>query len=467
MTILVQAFHQSKNWLIQNPLRWLSLLLIMGLLLFIVALPIIGNFLPIELILIMVFGIGVLFVFWRWPPVGLILTLVGGMLIPFTGPSGINVAAFGIALLVGLWLFDTLVNRRRLVLLSARTTRPLLIFVVITILSFAVGQLTWFNFARQAPLDAQLGGLAINVLAVGAFLVVGYRVRELRWLRWMTWAFLALGTLHIASWIVPGAGPIIGRLFQFQFGSTNNAMFWVWLVALATSQAVVNRKLPMGWRIALGVLVAATLYVAYFLNNDWKSGYVPALLTVAAVIGLRYLRVGLAMALMGIFPAWYIIDQAIAAEEFSFGTRVDAWLIILEMSKKSPFVGFGPANYYYYVPLYRIRGYISVFSSHNQYMDLIAQTGYLGLACILWFAWEVGRLGWRLRNQAAAGFPQAYVYGALGGLIGTLAAGMMVDWFLPFVYNIGFTGFRASVLPWLFLGGLVSLEQITQSQSSS
>jgi hypothetical protein len=34
------------------------------------------------------------------------------------------------------------------------------------------------------------------------------------------------------------------------------------------------------------------------------------------------------------------------------------------------------------------------------------------------------------------------------------------DWILPFVYNIQFTGFQASVLLWTFLGGLVTLEQV-------
>jgi hypothetical protein len=84
----------------------------------------------------------------------------------------------------------------------------------------------------------------------------------------------------------------------------------------------------------------------------------------------------------------------------------------------------------------------------------------LGLVCFIWFAWEAWRLGWRLRARVPDGFAQAYVYGALGGLAGTLAAGMLADWVLPFVYNIGLAGFRASVLGWLFLGGLVALEQM-------
>jgi hypothetical protein len=47
-----------------------------------------------------------------------------------------------------------------------------------------------------------------------------------------------------------------------------------------------------------------------------------------------------------------------------------------------------------------------------------------------------------------------------------VATGMLGDWVLPFVYNIGLAGFRASVLGWLFLGGLVSLEQIARLASS-
>jgi hypothetical protein len=107
------------------------------------------------------------------------------------------------------------------------------------------------------------------------------------------------------------------------------------------------------------------------------------------------------------------------------------------------------------------------FNSHNNYVDIVAQTGMVGLVCFLLFMWEVGRLGWRLREQVPAGFARAYVYGALGGLAGMIVAAMLGDWVLPFVYNIGLDGFRSSMLGWLFIGGLVSLEQIGKSQSRS
>jgi len=135
-----------------------------------------------------------------------------------------------------------------------------------------------------------------------------------------------------------------------------------------------------------------------------------------------------------------------------------------QIIKINPVLGLGFANYYWYTPLFPIRGYAVSFNSHNNYVDILAQTGFVGLVCLLLFFWQVGWLGWRLREQAPAGFAQAYAYGALGGLAGMVVAGMLGDWVLPFFYNVGQSGFRSSMLGWLFLGGLVSLEQMVIRQ---
>ncbi|NMC78657.1 MAG: hypothetical protein GYA59_04775 [Chloroflexi bacterium] len=41
---------------------------------------------------------------------------------------------------------------------------------------------------------------------------------------------------------------------------------------------------------------------------------------------------------------------------------------------------------------------------------------------------------------------------------------MLADWMLPFVYNIGFPGFQASLLVWLFLGGLVAMSAESEGE---
>ena len=75
----------------------------------------------------------------------------------------------------------------------------------------------------------------------------------------------------------------------------------------------------------------------------------------------------------------------------------------------------------------------------------------------------------RLRRRFAAGFAAGYVNGMLAVGIGALVVMLFADWILPFVYNIGFQGFQASVLVWLFMGGLVALENMpdpTQNRPS-
>jgi hypothetical protein len=47
----------------------------------------------------------------------------------------------------------------------------------------------------------------------------------------------------------------------------------------------------------------------------------------------------------------------------------------------------------------------------------------------------------------------------MGGVAATFVAAFLGDWVLPVFYNVGMYGFRASVLSWLFLGGLVAIEQ--------
>jgi O-antigen ligase len=244
-------------------------------------------------------------------------------------------------------------------------------------------------------------------------------------------------------------------------------VFYIWLVAMAFSQAIFNGDLHPRWRLILGGLVLITLYILFFLKFGDKSGWISALVCIAAIIGARSWRAGLALVPVAALSAWYLWTGVVATDEYSISTRFDAWSIMAQIIRISPLLGLGFANYYWYTPLFPIRGYTVSFNSHNNYVDIIAQTGLVGLVCFLWLLWEVGRLGWRLRKHAPAGFAQAYVFGALGGLAGTVVAGMLGDWVLPFFYNVGLDGFRASMLGWLFLGGLVSLEQMVITQKLS
>jgi hypothetical protein len=448
-----------RHHLIQNPQHWLRPLLVMGLLLLSLALAFIASQGQLALVLYLLLGVGLVLIVLRWPRVFLIVASLAGLVVPYVGPSGLNVTMILVALLLGLWLLDMVVRQRQIRLVPSRAVWPLLSFLVIALLSFGVGQLPWFTFARHAPLGAQLGGLAIIVLSAGTFLLVVNQVHELSWLKTMTWLLLAMGAAFMAGTIVPGLSWIPQQLFQ-----SPDPAFWTWIVALALGQAVFNSQLHPRWRVALVVLALVTIYHLVFVRFDTKSGWIPPLVCVVAIIGFRSWRTGLVLAPLAAVAALYLAPSLLASEDYSLSTRSEAWVILVEIVKISPIWGLGFGNYYWYTPLFPIRGFAVSFSSHNNYVDIFAQTGLVGLTCFLWFVGEVGWLGWRLREQVPAGFARAYVYGCLGGLLGMLVAGLLGDWLLPFFYNVGLQGFRSAVLTWLFLGGLASLEQIARRE---
>jgi len=435
-------------------------MLVVGELLLIAALAYIASQRQLTLVLILPLCVGVILAFLRWPSLGLIVASGAGLIVPYLGPSGLNVTMILISLLIGLWLLNMLVNQRPLQLVPSRTVWPLLSFLGIAVISFGVGQLPWLTFALHAPLGAQLGGLSIIVLSAGTFLLVANQIHDLRWLSRLTWTFLAIGALYV---LIRSVLPALG-LSTRNFFQPVGTVFWIWLIAMAFSQATFNKDLHPGWRLALNGLVLVTLFFLFFLKFGDKSGWLSSFICIAVIIAARSWRAGLALVPVAILAALYMWSGLISTDEYSISTRFDAWSIMAQIIKINPIMGLGFANYYWYTPFFPIRGYAVSFNSHNNYVDIVAQTGLVGLVCVLWIFWEVGWLGWWLRERVPAGFAQAYVYGALGGLTAMVVAGMLGDWILPFFYNIGLNGFRSSMIGWLFLGGLVSLEQMVRLQ---
>jgi O-antigen ligase len=397
----------------------------------------------------------------KQPNLGIILIIVGGMLVPYSGPAGVNMTVFAVALSIGVWLMNMLVIQKEVKFIRSQAFLPVIVMFVISVIAFGMGQIPWFVFANQAPLDAQVGGFAIFVLSLGCTLVTAHLVQDIRWLKIIVWVYIGLSAIYVFGRLV---GLPVDRIYQI--GLVSGSMFWTWLVVLTFAQAFFNNKLRLPVRSLLYGVVLITMYVAYVRGNDWKSGWVPAAVAIAVMIGLRYKRLFLLAIPIALIVAGNLAVRLIASDEYSWGTRIDAWQIVLEISRVNPLFGLGFSNYYWYTPLIPIRGWVVNFNSHSQYIDLIAQVGILGLFCFLWIFFEVLKLSWKLiKNKHIDGFAGAYTYGVLAGTTATLVAAFLGDWVLPFVYNVGLTGFRASILPWLFVGGMIAIERMSEEKS--
>ena len=256
----------------------------------------------------------------------------------------------------------------------------------------------------------------------------------------------------------------------------NRAPFWLLLTALTGGQLLFNGKLSAGWRFFLLATSGAVLAYAFLLQRATASNWV----VVAAVAGvlawlrwprLRWPVVVLLVVLVGtgvLSSVVYEFAGGDAEWEESGGSRLVLSGRVLEVTMRNPITGLGPAAYRLYArnkPLAygRALWFEPGVSSHNNYVDLYSHVGLLGLGLFFWFAIELTRLGWHLRLHFTKGFAAGYVNAMLATWAGALILMIFGDWILPFVYNIGFPGFQASVLVWLFLGGLVTLGQRSES----
>jgi O-antigen ligase len=434
-----------------------------------------GAYASRRLLLLLAGGIGGLALLQR-PVLGFLALVIVALVVPLELGTGTEVTLTPATLLVpglfGLWLLDGM-GRKDLRLPPSRTTKPLLLFLLAGLLSLGVGHVLWDPVVPRPShfLLVQLAQWAIFAFSAFAFWLVGDIVRDEAWLRRLTWTFLALAGSLAILWVLPGVRRWVNSITAIF--SLTRAPFWTLLAALAGGQLLFNLALGRGQRLFLLTVLGAVLYCAFVVQRQRISDWL-GVIAVAGVLfwsrfpRLRWLVVGLLalLAVAGLLVP-IVYEFAGGEDEWIMSGRPRLALIerVIQVTMRNPITGLGPAAYRPYarekpLPYRHIRWWNPNVSSHNNYVDLFAHTGLLGLGLFLWFMVEVGLLGLRLRVRLKEGFGAGYVNGMLAVGAGATVIMMLADWILPFVYNVGFSGFPVSVLVWLFLGGLVAVERM-------
>jgi O-antigen ligase len=107
-------------------------------------------------------------------------------------------------------------------------------------------------------------------------------------------------------------------------------------------------------------------------------------------------------------------------------------------------------------------------ATHNNLIDILAQTGVVGFTLCLWFFFGLAWSGYQLcqklkeRNDFLAGLANAAFAGTLSCTI-TMFFG---DWLFPFAYTQTITGFDYVVYSWLFMGTIPVIYRLSQAEST-
>lgn len=423
---------------------------------------------------LLVAGIGAVALL-QTPRLGLLAIVAAALLIPLEFGTGTEVSLNAVTLLLpamlALGVLD-MVRRRQITFVSTRANLPLALFLLAGLFSLVFGVVTWDPTVPRSSnfLLVQLAQWGIFALSAGAFWLAANLIKDEVWLRRLTWAFLLIAGGVAILGALPGLGSLTGRFTTVAF---IRAPLWVLLFGLAGGQLLFNRRLTSGPRLFLLAVLAAALVYAFVQQQEAASNWVGIAATLGLLLWLRFPRLRwlivlaiVVLAALGVlFPAVYDFAGGDAEWRESGGSRLALTERVIDVSMRNPITGLGPAAYRPYAAMtpLRYRGanwIVPQVNSHNNYVDLFSQVGIVGLVLLLWFAAEIALLGRRLHARFTSGFASGYVNGMLAVGAGALVVMIFADWLLPFVYNIGFPGFQASVLVWLFLGGLVALENM-------
>ncbi len=141
----------------------------------------------------------------------------------------------------------------------------------------------------------------------------------------------------------------------------------------------------------------------------------------------------------------------------STALRLTVWKDTLRMVKENPVLGVGLGNYNIHYPLYQSKALLSkeirIDHTHNDYLQLAAETGIVGLFLFLWFLFSIGKSCVHLLKKEKEENTYLIILGITGGLIAVL-----VNAFFAFPLQ------NPSVLLnfWLFIGliGILSRGRI-------
>ncbi len=417
-----------------------------------------------------VLGSAALIFFIRQPGIGFPLVIIASLLVPFSLSTGtqtrINSALLLVMLLLGAWLVKMLIIDRRLAIIPQRSIYAALVFIVVSLVAFGFGQLGWYPTEGASPF-AQIGQVLIFVMSAGAFILAAHRMQDIRWLKATVYVFIVLGGIYVLAFMLPPLRHYANRIFQ---RAVQDSLFWTWLITLAFGQFWLNKNLKPIVKIGFLLVALVGFFTVMITKQSWASGWLPVSAALFVILLLSKPKMaivaGLGFVVM-LLVRYQIIQNYVFVgdNEYSMLTRLEAWKILFQIIAKNPLFGVGPANYYFYTPFYNILGYSVRFNSHNNYIDIIAQTGIVGISVFFWWVVETAKVGFALLKKPLDHFEHAFVVSAIAGLAGTLVAAFLGDWLIPFVYNIGMDGYRASVLAWMFLGSLLFIQKKYQPVS--
>lgn len=221
-------------------------------------------------------------------------------------------------------------------------------------------------------------------------------------------------------------------------------------VFFVSSVFALERGAKKRWMNVILPVLSFTAVIFTFARSVWLS-FVGVIPFVGFVRGKRndWIAAISILALFVVAILWVPTLRSRAESTFDLKgnqTRINLWETSLKMSTDFRFVGIGEDNFDYYFEKYKVPGYYDTIAHpHNDYMNVLVNSGVPGLVFFIWIwmaAIRTGILTWRKAKD------ESVRTAALGGtlsLVGLLIGALFQDYYGSFINCLG----------WWFVVGLI------------
>lgn len=210
-------------------------------------------------------------------------------------------------------------------------------------------------------------------------------------------------------------------------GNKNNRLCWyIGYVMFTAYRYIRNNSLINRWKLYLSFIVSI---VAMFLINSNTSQVAVILLSGGLLYGLTSRRVKLNIKSKIIIIAYTILNlliiggdvagltpilQKLFNKSASFNGRTTIWSSIILMIAQKPLFGWGNIST---SNMANILNHQSFVNSHNQWLDILVQTGIVGFVVFISLFWLVVRSIDHIKNRNNKLIMQTLLVGLLIGLL--------------------------------------------------
>jgi O-Antigen ligase len=381
----------------------------------------------------------------------------------------ISFTFFLLYLWVFIWLFKMIVVERQFKLQPSHTNLTVGLFIVAVVVSFI-----WSNAYVEAGVGYLYADKTIQRLMTGLVIIISAAthvlyantVRSEKILKHIVWWFIGVGVVFGVLRLMTGEVPA---------PLNDRGQFPAWITAIILGQLFFNDALRWPLRVVLTSTVVMWLLITLGVGITWLSGWVPLLVVILTLTFFRSRKLLLvALLLMAVYGISKIetIQRTLTTEEQESGTsRALSWERTVAVTGDHFFLGTGPAGYHFYFTAYGyydLNGVGSFNLSHNNYVDILAQTGLVGFTLWMLFWIAQGLNTWNLlRTPAPNGFLKGLKYTLVACYPAILVTMMLGDWLTPFPYTQTLAGIDYTIWAWMLTGLTVALYHVLREQNAN